>query len=177
MYVLTFTRSFNICSIKLLSECLTSFHIYIWHKLDCYAELLSSQIKIKEIKKIEIQRIRCYNNLFRQWRVLIYSLEVCRLNWQKTLLFPQKKVHSSCILTIAPRLTKGTPALIKIKLSPRYYLNTAQTMKFSIHDFFRKCNQIRRKLLIQSHLLKKSLIENLIEKLLSLTNNLSCSTT
>ena len=35
-------------------------------------------------------------------------------------------------------------------------------MKFSIKDFFRKCDQIRRKVLIWSHLLKKSLIENFI---------------
>ena len=35
-------------------------------------------------------------------------------------------------------------------------------MKFPIKDFFRKCDQIRRKLRIWSHLLKKSLIENFI---------------
>ena len=35
---------------------------------------------------------------------------------------------------------------------------TAQKMKFSIKAFFSKCDQIRRKLLIWSHLLKKSLI-------------------
>ena len=39
---------------------------------------------------------------------------------------------------------------------------TAQKMKFFIKDFFGKCGQIRRKLLIWSHLLKKSLIENFI---------------
>ena len=39
---------------------------------------------------------------------------------------------------------------------------TAQKMKFSIEDFFSKCDQIRRKLRIWSHLLKKSLIENFI---------------
>ena len=37
--------------------------------------------------------------------------------------------------------------------------NTAQKAKFSIKDFFNKCDQIRR---IWSHLLKKSLIENFI---------------
>ena len=37
---------------------------------------------------------------------------------------------------------------------------TAQKMKFSIKDFFSKCDQIHRKLRIWSHLLKKSLIEN-----------------
>ena len=39
---------------------------------------------------------------------------------------------------------------------------TAQKMKFAIKDFFSKCDQIRRKLRIWSHLLKKSLMENFI---------------
>ena len=38
--------------------------------------------------------------------------------------------------------------------------NTAQKMKFSIKDFFSKCDQIHRKL--WSHLRKKSLTENFI---------------
>ena len=37
---------------------------------------------------------------------------------------------------------------------------TAQKMKFSITDFFSKCDQIRRKLRIWSHLQNKSLMEN-----------------
>ena len=37
---------------------------------------------------------------------------------------------------------------------------TAQKMQFSITDFFSKCDQIRRKLQILSHLLKKSVMEN-----------------
>ena len=40
--------------------------------------------------------------------------------------------------------------------------NTAQIMKFSIKNIFSKYDQIRRKLQIWSHLLKKSLMENLI---------------
>ena len=39
---------------------------------------------------------------------------------------------------------------------------TAQKMKFSIKDFFSKYDQIRRKLQIWSHLLKKPLMENFI---------------
>ena len=35
-------------------------------------------------------------------------------------------------------------------------------MNFSIKDFFSKCDQIRRKLRIWSHLLKKSLMENFL---------------
>ena len=40
--------------------------------------------------------------------------------------------------------------------------NTLQKMKFFIKDFFSKYDQIRRKLRIWLHLLKKSLMENLI---------------
>ena len=42
------------------------------------------------------------------------------------------------------------------------YVITAQKMKFSIEDFYSKCDEIRRKLRIWSHLLKKSLTENFI---------------
>ena len=38
--------------------------------------------------------------------------------------------------------------------------NTAQKLKFSVKDFFSNCDDIRRKLLIWTHLLKKSLMEN-----------------
>ena len=38
--------------------------------------------------------------------------------------------------------------------------NTAQKMKFSIKDLFSKCDEIRRKLRIWSHLLNKPLMEN-----------------
>ena len=40
--------------------------------------------------------------------------------------------------------------------------STAQNMKFSINDFFSKCDRIRSFLQIWSHLLKKSLMENFI---------------
>ena len=41
-------------------------------------------------------------------------------------------------------------------------IRTARKMKFSIKNFFSKCDQIRRKLWTGSHLLKKSLVENFI---------------
>ena len=40
--------------------------------------------------------------------------------------------------------------------------NIAQNMKFSINNFSSKCDQIRRKLRIWSHLLTKPLTENFI---------------
>ena len=47
---------------------------------------------------------------------------------------------------------------------------TAQKMKFSIKDFSSKCDQIRRKLWIWSHLLEKSLMENFIFRAVSNQN-------
>ena len=48
----------------------------------------------------------------------------------------------------------------------------AQKMKFFLKDFFIKCDKIRRNLQIWSHLLKTSLIENLIrEPLIQLINS------
>ena len=43
-----------------------------------------------------------------------------------------------------------------------YDTDNAQKVKFSIKDFFSKCDQIRRKLRIWSYFLKKSLLENFI---------------
>ena len=40
--------------------------------------------------------------------------------------------------------------------------DTTKKMKFSIKDFFSRCDQIRSFLRIWSHLLKKSLMENFI---------------
>ena len=46
--------------------------------------------------------------------------------------------------------------------SPNTEKYTVQKMKFPIRNFFRKCDQIRRKKRIWSHLLKKFLMENFI---------------
>ena len=55
-------------------------------------------------------------------------------------------------------------AMIFCKYFLHYFENrcshAAQKMKFSIKDFFGKCDQTRRKLRIRSYLLKKSLMEN-----------------
>ena len=51
-----------------------------------------------------------------------------------------------------------------INTFPNRYIipNTAQKIQFSIKDFFSKCDQIRWKLRIWSHLLGKFLMENFI---------------
>ena len=48
--------------------------------------------------------------------------------------------------------------------------DTAQITKFSIKDFFSKCEQIPRKLRIRPHLLKRSLVGNLKQFLCSARN-------
>ena len=52
--------------------------------------------------------------------------------------------------------------LIYLQLRGVFRTLTAQKMNYSIKDFFSKCEQIRRKLRIWSHLLKKSLMANFI---------------
>ena len=64
--------------------------------------------------------------------------------WQKHLNYFRKKVQS---------------LICDMVLNTNF---TAQKMNFSIKDFFSKCDQIRKKLRIWSHLLKKSLMENFI---------------
>ena len=51
--------------------------------------------------------------------------------------------------------------LMKIKVKNLNISNTVQKIKFSIKDFFSKCDQVHKKLRIWSHLLKKSLMENI----------------
>ena len=60
--------------------------------------------------------------------------------------------------TFLSKIFKASGILFIIK----FYTRTAQSMKFSIKDFFSKCDQIYRNLQIWSHLLMKSLIEYFI---------------
>ena len=67
-----------------------------------------------------------------------------------------------------------------LKLFGKTKAITAQKMKFSIKGFFSKYDQIRRKLQIWSHLLKKSLMENFVfcavnAEMKPCLNELSCA--
>ena len=75
-----------------------------------------------------------------------YSCEVCNYFWSK------QDVRNN---TRLPFL-----GLQYLNLSQTSF--SAQKMKFSIQDFFSKCDQIRGFLRIWSHLLKKLLLENFI---------------
>ena len=70
---------------------------------------------------------------------------------------PRNAYFNSLIISTSQFLTK------KKKLTQLEQKTiTAQKKKFSIKKFFCKCDQVRRKLRIWSHLLKKSLMENFI---------------
>ena len=84
------------------------------------------------------------NSIYNQWHLM--SLDII----------------DSKILKPHPPVKKKTPPKNICKVSIDNKSITAQKMKFSIKDFFSKCDQIRRKLRIWSHLLKKSLMEKLI---------------
>ena len=63
------------------------------------------------------------------------------------------------------KAAKNLPALLREAVSNimvTISALTAQKMRFSIKDFFSKCDQSRRKLRIWSDLLKKSLMEHFI---------------
>ena len=53
-------------------------------------------------------------------------------------------------------------SILNVHAPTTHQINTAQKMKFSIKDFFSICDQIRRKLRIRWHILKKSLMKYFI---------------
>ena len=64
--------------------------------------------------------------------------------------------HFMCLVSLVLGIRLNTLIFKSLTIS------TGQKMKFSIEHFFSKCYQIGRFLWIWSHLLKKSLMENLI---------------
>ena len=88
----------------------------------------------------------------------VKSTPVSRQSWTDILCVKNRCTKDPCFIL----LTSDTKWLnIHFPLEPLWH-NTAQKMKFSIKDFFSKCDQICRFLTIWSHLLKKSLLENFI---------------
>ena len=78
--------------------------------------------------------------------------------------------HFSAELYVAFQLFSAK-SINNLKNFHRLFIHTAQKMKFSMKDFFSKCEQIRRKLRIRSHLLKKSLMKNFIFCAVSVIKN------
>ena len=85
---------------------------------------------------------------------------------------PQIKILLMVLVTLLFLITVLQIYLLKIWVktilrkiiiaSMIYWMDAAQKLKFSIKDFFSKCDQIHSKLQIWSRLLEKSLMENFI---------------
>ena len=95
--------------------------------------------------------------------VKIFSSVFCEI---RCFSFNTKKNKLDPAVYIVPSNNSNNESEIPAKKRPglgkRSFLFTAQKMKLSITEFFRKYDQIWRKLRIWSHLLKKSLMENFI---------------
>ena len=76
--------------------------------------------------------------------------------------------------TLAKRLVKKFVPLQSFRLSAESFILYTQKMKFSIKDLFSKCDQIRGKLRIWSHFLKKFLMENCIFLCSVISNPVTC---
>ena len=72
-----------------------------------------------------------------------------------------------------PQNEKSNWPGLNIKFSLLY---CTKNMKFSIKDFFSKCDKIQRKLPIWSHLLNKSLIKNYTLNILESRNGIKMNT-
>ena len=95
-----------------------------------------------------------------------YSVSMALID-QKYLLFKlEGQLYKSvCVpngLTSAPRIFTKLLKPVFSALHRQGHQTLHKKMKFSIKDFLSKCDQIRRKLRIWSHLRKKSLMESFI---------------
>ena len=116
------------------------------------------------------------------WRILTVNENFCRLKIMKFLVsdenYNRQKVRPIKIKIVKMfpnKVANGFPSFTVFAKrsildvwkgseygSDCYYEVHAQELKFSIKNFFSKCDQIRRKLRIWSHLLKKYLMENFV---------------
>ena len=77
-------------------------------------------------------------------------------------LYPLKNIRKPCNFLISSGDIEMNPGNEWVNLYWEILPTLHKKMKFSIKDFFNKCDQLRRKLRIWSHLLMKFLMENFI---------------
>ena len=114
-----------------------------------------------------------YAEIFATLRVNLEHCPFSKCVYMRTLLFRRGYYHICC--WIFSRSTKWSNFwiaqsdifdIIAMLIRKKIHGDTAQKMKFSIKNFFSKCDQIRSFLWIWSHLLMKSLMENFISSFL-----------
>ena len=101
-----------------------------------------------------------FTNILIRLSEVVVLLEGKLLTYKKTFNRPLSKMNIHLLSQVWIKII--------VQFDSEFFLEiitttpTAQKMKFSIKDFFSKCDQIRSFLRLWSHLLKKSLMENVI---------------
>ena len=115
--------------------------------------------------------------------VIVGRFSAIKLLWKKTCLMNAFFIKVVSILTRCLNHISFTDNIAKninvfscfLEKLYKLHKKSFHEMKFSIKDFFSKCDQIRSFKRIWSHLLKKSLIENFIFCAVTITNRASNS--
>ena len=105
-------------------------------------------------------RLSCRHTFIRRWVCCLMTSFTTIHFFYGTVITPREYFNQS-ILSSALCFETPIEAIHYFKRTGFSSRTTAQKMKFNIKDFFSKFDQIRRKLRLWSHLLKKSLMENL----------------
>ena len=119
-------------------------------KADIDMDDISEKLVKNENAWKEMENIPFYKT---SWKIFFISNILKNIVWNLPELIPRP---------ISQMDFYAKDYLVPFQTSVMEFLVTAQKMKFSIKDFFSKCDQIHRKLRIWSHLLKKSLMVNFI---------------
>ena len=109
---------------------------------------MSDHFRVLRIKRLTLGKL-CKFSRFYLVSVSVSLGEKYQMRSFFRSVFPGMSIKSPC----SSRIRGNTGTL---------HFDTAQKVMFSIKDFFSECDQIRRKLQIWSHLLKKSLTKNFI---------------
>ena len=117
-------------------------------------------------KSIQVKHSRKWSNY--RYSKLISQNDVKALQHLKSnfVCFVEKQLRMFRCMFLFLLLSLATTIVLVLlilqELVVVHKIHYIKKMKFSIKYFFSKCDQIRRKLQIWSHLVKKSLMENFI---------------
>ena len=119
--------------------------------------------------KVEIKPPNFINFVFISFLTLLWNINAMLSTSPKLLNLNKITPQRNCffwsdryITEVMITFVMEMPTSKSHRVTKLWSHDTAQKMKFSIKDFFSKCDQIRSFLRIWSHWLKKSLMENFI---------------
>ena len=148
------------------------FHLY-WHKEYCLVVVKTLLIEAECFPLSDL------NKFFGIHRLDISAL--CQPRKRHSLTLSFKNIKRFTLLYWSPLLARSRRLWFHENcpgnsgnISESESSNTAQKIKFSFTDLFSKCDQIRRKLQIWSHLLKKYVMENFIFCVVKTFNKYFC---